>query len=82
MVAPTLGDMEVQLSVEQENELARMAALVGRGVNELAREAVDRFLAEEARFHAAVQAGQEAAARGDFVPASEVWANVERELQA
>lgn len=74
--------MEVQLSVEQENELARMAALVGRGVNELAREAVDRFLAEEARFHAAVQAGQEAAARGDFVPASEVWANVERELQA
>jgi predicted transcriptional regulator len=74
--------MEVQLSVEQEARLTRMAVQAGREVDELAREAVDRYLAEEARFHAAVQAGQEAAARGDFVPASEVWANVERELQS
>jgi predicted transcriptional regulator len=74
--------MEVQLSVEQEAQLARMAAQAGRGVNELAREAVDRYLTEEARFHAAVHAGQEAAARGDFLPASEVWDGVERELQA
>jgi predicted transcriptional regulator len=51
-------------------------------VEELAREAVDRYLSEEARFHAAVQAGRDAATRGDFVPASEVWANVERELEA
>jgi predicted transcriptional regulator len=74
--------MEVPLSVEQEAQLSRMAAQAGRGVDELAREAVDRYLSEEARFHAAVQAGQEAAARGDFVPASDVWANVERELEA
>lgn len=74
--------MEVQLSVEQEAQLSRMAAQAGRAVGELAREAVDRFLAEEARFQAAVLAGQQAAARGDFLPASEVWANVERELQA
>jgi hypothetical protein len=39
--------MEVQLSVEQEAQLSRMAAQAG-----------------------------------DFVPASEVWANVERELEA
>jgi predicted transcriptional regulator len=58
-----------------------MAALAGRPVDELAREAVDRYLAEEAQFHAAVQAGLEEAERGEFVPASEVWAAVERELQ-
>jgi predicted transcriptional regulator len=74
--------MKVQLSVEQGIQLSRMAAQAGRAVDELAREEVDLYLTEEARFHAAVQAGQEAAARGDFVPASEVWANVERELQS
>jgi predicted transcriptional regulator len=72
--------MEVRFSVEQEAQLSRMAAQAGRAVDELAREAVDRYLAEEARFHASVQAGQEAAARGDFVPASEVWANIERSV--
>jgi predicted transcriptional regulator len=45
-------------------------------------EAVYCSSTEEARFHAAVEAGREAAARGEFVPASEVWANVETELQA
>jgi predicted transcriptional regulator len=34
------------------------------------------------RFHQTVQAGLDAAARGDFVPTSEVWANVERALEA
>jgi predicted transcriptional regulator len=74
--------MEVLLSVEQEAQLSRMAAQVGRGADELAREAADRYLAEEARFHAAVRAGQDAAARGDFVPTSEVWARVESVLKA
>ena len=73
--------MEVQLSADQEAQLSRMAAQAGRRVDELAREAAYRYLTEEARFHAAVQAGKEAAARGEFVPQSEVWANVERELQ-
>ncbi len=74
--------MEVRLSVEQEVELSRMADQTGRSADELAREAVDRYLAEESRFRAAVQAGQDAAARGDFVPTSEVWAKVERALKA
>jgi predicted transcriptional regulator len=74
--------MEVLLSSEQEVQLSRMADQTGRSADELAREAVDRYLAEEVRFHAAVRAGQDAAARGNFVPTSEVWANVERELQA
>lgn len=74
--------MMVQLSVEQETRLSQMAAQAGRGVDELAREAVDCYLSEDAAFHAAVQTGRDAAARGDFMPSSEVWANIERELQA
>lgn len=61
--------------------LTHLAALVGRNVDELAREAVDRFLLDEDCFHKAVLTGQEAAERGDFLDAAEVWANVERELQ-
>ena len=74
--------MEVQLSPEQEAELSRMAGETGRNPDELAREAVERYIAEESRFHAGVRAGLEAAARGNFVPISEVWANVERILKA
>jgi predicted transcriptional regulator len=74
-------DMEVHLSVEQEAELSRMADQTGKSADELAREAVDRYLTEEGRFRAGVQAGLDAAARGDFVPTSEVWARVERALK-
>jgi predicted transcriptional regulator len=73
--------MEVQLSVEQEAQLSQIAAQAGREPDELAREVVERYIAEEARFRAAVQAGLDDAARGNFVPTSEVWAAVERELQ-
>ena len=74
--------MEVQLNAEQADQLQRMAAQRGRGVEELASEAVDRYLAEEAHFRAAVEAGRDAAARGDFAPSADVWASVERELRA
>ena len=74
--------MEVQLSPEQEAELSRIADQTGRSADELAREAVDRYLSEESRFHAGVQAGLDAADRGEFVPTSEVWARVERALKA
>jgi predicted transcriptional regulator len=74
--------MEVLLSTEQEAQLSKMAAQAGRRADELAREVVERYIAEEAQFRAAVQAGLEDADRGNFVPTSEVWAAVERELQA
>jgi predicted transcriptional regulator len=74
--------MEVQLNPEQEAQLSRMADQSGRSTDELAREAVERYLVEETRFRAAVQAGLDAAERGDFVPTSEVWARVERVLKA
>jgi predicted transcriptional regulator len=74
--------MQLLLSVEQEAQLFQMAAQAGRGADELAREVVARYIAEEAQFRAAVQAGIEDADRGNFIPTSEVWAAVERELQA
>ena len=74
--------MEVPLSPEQEAELSRIADQTGRTADELAREALDRYLTEESRFRAGVQAGLDAADRGDFVPTSEVWARVERALKA
>jgi len=73
--------MEVQLSVEQEARLSQMADRTGKTADELAREVVERYIAEDAHFRAAVQAGLDDAARGNFVPTSEVWAAIERELQ-
>jgi predicted transcriptional regulator len=74
--------MEVQLTNEQEAQPSQIANQTGRTADELAREAVERYVAEESRFHAGVQAGLGAAARGEFVPTSEVWARVERALKA
>jgi predicted transcriptional regulator len=74
--------MEVQLSPEQEAELSRIADQSGRSADELAREALEHIIVEEARFRAGVQAGLDAADRGEFVPTAEVWARVERALKA
>jgi predicted transcriptional regulator len=74
--------MEVQLNPEQEAQLSRIAAQAGRDVDELAREAVDRYLAEETHFAAAVLEGIAEADRGEFVSSSDVWAAVERELKS
>ena len=73
--------MEVQLPIEQEAELSRIADETGRSADDLAREAVDRYLPEAGRILSAVRAGRDAAARGDFVETSEVWARVERALK-
>jgi predicted transcriptional regulator len=51
-------------------------------VDELAREAVDRYLAEEAHFAAAVQEGIDAADRGEFLTSSQVWDRVEGVLKS
>jgi predicted transcriptional regulator len=74
--------MEVQLSAEQEAELSRIAEETGKSAGELAREAFDRYLAEEGGLLTAVRTGRDAAARGEFVETSEVWARVERALKA
>ena len=49
--------------------------------DDLVREAVDRFLDDEAGFAEAVRLGLVAAESGDFVASEEVWAGVERILK-
>ncbi len=72
--------MTIQLTADQEARLSQIAAQAGRGVEDLAREAVDLYLAGDAHFRAAVLQGIAEAERGEFVPSAEVWAAVEREL--
>jgi predicted transcriptional regulator len=73
--------MQIDLTAEQEAQLAQIAAHEGKGADELAREVFSRGLAAEAHFIAAVKIGQEAASRGDFVEQSEIWADVEQILR-
>ena len=72
--------MDIKLSPEQEHRLAELAARNGCSSDDLVRGAVIRLL-EDARFCEAVRIGLAAADAGDFVPAEEVWANVERALK-
>ena len=73
--------MTIQLTAEQEARLAEIAAQAGRGIDDLAREAVDLYLAEDAHFRAAVQEGIDAADRGELLTSAEVWARVEQVLE-
>jgi predicted transcriptional regulator len=72
--------MTIQLTAEQEARLSVIAAQAGRGVEDLAREAVDLYLADDAHFRAAVQEGIDAADRGELLSPPQVWERVERVL--
>jgi predicted transcriptional regulator len=74
--------MVVQLKPEQEAQLSQIADQTGKSTEELAREAVDRYLAEEAQFRTAVQQGIDAADRGELLAPSQVWDRVERVLKS
>jgi predicted transcriptional regulator len=55
---------------------------MGRSADEVAHEAIACFLDNEARFAATLGRGIEAADRGEFVEAEQVWEGVERILQS
>jgi predicted transcriptional regulator len=74
--------MQIELTAEQEAELSRIAAEEGKPAQEVALDVFTRALAAEARFIAAVKRGQDDARRGNFVEPSELWADIERILQA
>jgi predicted transcriptional regulator len=74
--------MIINLPPEQEARLAALAARQGRNVDDVAQEAIACLLDDDVRFVAAVKRGIAAADRGDFVPAEEVWAGVQRILQS
>jgi predicted transcriptional regulator len=74
--------MEIELTPDQKTRLDQLAAQKGRSAVELIREAIDRYLADDVHFATAVTVGIEAAERGDFVAAEEVWARAEQALQS
>ena len=70
--------MEIQLKPDQEARLAALAVRNGRKTDDLVREAVDRFLDDEARFAEAVRLGLAAADNGDFVASEQLRATCRR----
>ena len=74
--------MEVQLTSEQQTQLAQIAVRSGTEPERLAATVVARYLDEEARFIAAVQKGLAAAERGEFIEEEEMDARLEAMFRA
>ena len=74
--------MELPLTREQEEQLAEFARHEGMSAEELVRDLVERYIAEEVRFRAGVQAGLESAERGELLTSAEVWERIERVLKS
>ena len=70
--------MEVHFSPEQEARLSQLAQKAGTDSESLVRDILARYLDEEARFLAAVEAGLAAAERGEFIEEKEMDARFER----
>jgi predicted transcriptional regulator len=73
-----LKAMEVQLTPEQEAQLAQIATKAGTNPQRLAKDVLVRYLDDEARFPAAVERGIAAAERGEFIEEEEMEARIER----
>lgn len=74
--------MEVQLTPEQEEQLARMATQAGTDTAQLMKGAVLRLLEEDSRFRAAVREGMAQADRGHFIEEDEMDARFEEMLRS
>jgi predicted transcriptional regulator len=74
--------MEIRLTAEQETRLAELAARQGRDANDLAREALTRYLEDDSRFVEAVVKGLASLDRGEFVTHAEVGRRIERLLES
>jgi predicted transcriptional regulator len=70
--------MEINLTAEQEARLAELAERQGRGADDLAREALTRYLEDDSRFVEAVMRGLASLDRGEFVTHAEVGKRIER----
>ena len=74
--------MEVHLTPEKETQLHQVAAHTGMNTSQLLEEAVDRPLAEDVRFRAAVRKGFTSLQRGDFIEEEEMSSRVGRMLRS
>ena len=72
--------MEIRLTAEQEARLAELAVREGRDADDLAREALTRYLEDDSRFVEAVVRGLASLDRGEFVTHAEVGKRIERLL--
>jgi len=75
--------MEVQLTAEQEAQLAHIARHAGKSnAVELLQDAALRLLEEDARFRAAVLEGKAFADRGEFIEEEEMEARFQEMLRS
>lgn len=74
--------MEVQLTPEQEGQLAKIASTAGTSPEALVRDATLRLLEDDARFRATVREGVAQADRGEFLEEEEMNARFEEMLRS
>ena len=77
--APTLDNMEVHFSPEQEAQLSRVASQAGIDTELFGKDAALRLLEEHRRFSAAVRDGISQADCGDLIDDDEVRLWLERQ---
>jgi predicted transcriptional regulator len=73
--------MEIQITAEQEAQLAQIAAHQQKDPQQLVMDAALRLIDEDDRFRAAVREGIDQADRGELIDETEMDARVERMLQ-
>jgi predicted transcriptional regulator len=78
---PTLEPMELHLSAHQRAKLDELAGRTGRNLDQLVKEAIDRFLEHEEWFLEQVQIGLDQIERGELIEHEEVVARVEKRLR-
>jgi len=78
----TLKAMEIHFTPEQQAQIAQVATKAGTVPERLVTNVVVRYLAEEARFLAAVEKGLIAAERGEFIEEEEMDARLEAVFKA
>ncbi len=74
--------MQIQLTPEQHAKVAEIALHQGGRPEDLMKATGMGIIEENTRFRAAVRLGIEAADRGEFLEPAEVWARIEKILQA
>jgi predicted transcriptional regulator len=73
--------MQVHFTPELEAKLAQTAAQQGRNPDELVQEVVARYFDEESRFMEAVNRGEEALRRGEYLTHEQVGKRLDRFLR-
>jgi len=73
--------MEVNLTVDQLEQLKKLASSTGRRADELVREAIDNLLAYNDWFKKEVEIGLAQVTQGDLVEDEEVLARINRIIQ-